>query len=87
LIPERHPRDQAFQLERHFNEPADLRERHLMTAWIGGQCEPAMRCVNDLMRQEKFLDAKMLQIRFGGGTMGTTPLKPQIGGKGGEVGG
>jgi hypothetical protein len=50
LIPEGHPRGQAFQLEHHFDELADLRERYLMAARIGGQYEPAMRCVNDLMR-------------------------------------
>ena len=136
LIAEGHAGGEAFQFEGQLREPADLRERHLTPTRIGGQFEPAFRGVNDLMREDKFLDAELLQIRLGGGdggadhmiqsvlsgvgeaalegghpagpvefcrqaadgtegtsglfgrsAMRTTPLEPQIGGKGGEVGG
>jgi len=41
-----------------------------MAARVGSQLQPAFRFVNDLMREQKFLDAELLQIGLGGGDGG-----------------
>ena len=83
LVDPRHPYGEAFEFEGQFGELADLDERDVAAARISGELEPTVGFMNDLIREQKFLDAQLLQIGLLGSRL---PPKDEVEGVLGGIG-